>query len=517
MKVLVAMPDSTVMAVGPPCIAAALKEAGHEVSGHIFRSEAAFRSAVRGNQVVAVGGLCSQFKPVKRMLEIAKEGGAHTVVGGGIVSSEPELMTRELKPDYSVLGQGEITACELMRLIEHGGDAESVSGIAYLEGDRFVQTPPRVDVDDLDALPFPDYECFGYLKMLDEMRPSDIDWRDGFDYPRDYQLIASRACPYHCSFCYHPSGYNYRRRSIDSIMAELEAVVPKYRINIVSILDDLFSVDEKRLLEFCERFRELRARTPWEVKWWCCMHVRGLKLETLKVMRQSGSDFVAFGFESYSRTVLDSMKKRATPEQIHYAVHAALDNRMAIQSNFIFGDRAETWETARETITFWREHKEASIFLGWLIMCPNSPDYQYCVKTGVIKNRLAHVRDNLFEVVNMTAMPDWEFYRLIATVYLLNITDVYWVPPLRKLKNSLVVKCPHCHETITYGNYRLPWAYKQRVICRACHKRFYIGPRWFILAQKLVALVVPRHAWSYYAYNWCRKLLHYLRGALGKP
>jgi radical SAM superfamily enzyme YgiQ (UPF0313 family) len=517
MRVLISVPRSDIPAAGPAYVAATLKQAGHSVTGHLFKSAEAFREVIRnGYDIMATGGLCSQFKEMKCMVDIAHQEGLKTIVGGGIVSSEPELMTRELGTDYSVLGQGEITAVELVNAIANNGDIALIKGLGYCRNGEFIETPCRPEIDKLDELPFPDYDAFGFSAYLDAMKPSDRDMLYLFDQPREYPLIASRSCPYKCSFCYHPSGYKYRRRSVDSIMAELQQIVPKYRINIISILDELFSADEKRLLEFCERFKAFQATVPWEIRWFCCLHVAGLKSRTLEVMRDAGCYMVSYGFESYSPVVLKSMQKHITPEEIHFAVHETLDRKLALQANFIFGDRAESRETAEQTLAFWRAHPEAGIFLGPMIVCPNSPDYQYCLAKGIIKDRVAHIRDHVFDTLNMTAMPDKDFFRLIGELFLFNITDIVWVPPLKRTPDSLVVQCPHCQQILTYKNYHTPRLYKHRMICRACHKRFFVSGRFFILLQKAVAAIAPRSAYSYYFYRGLRRLVGRMKELAGR-
>ena len=72
-------------------MAATLKQAGHSVTGHLFKNAEAFREVIRkGYDIMATGGLCSQFKEMKCMVDIAHQEGLKTIVGGGIVSSEPE-------------------------------------------------------------------------------------------------------------------------------------------------------------------------------------------------------------------------------------------------------------------------------------------------------------------------------------------------------------------------------------------------------------------------------------------
>jgi hypothetical protein len=118
----------------------------------------------------------------------------------------------------------------------------------------------------------------------------------------------------------------------------------------------------------------------------------------------------------------------------------------------------------------------------------------------------------VFDTLNMTAMPDKDFFRLVGELFLYNVTDVVWVHPLKRTPDSLVVQCPHCQQVLTYKNYHTPQFYKHRMICRACHKRFFVSARFFILLQKAVAAIAPRSAYSYYAYRGLRRLVGRMKG-----
>jgi hypothetical protein len=72
MRVLISVPRSDIPAAGPAYVAATLKQAGHSVTGHLFKSAEAFREVIRnGYDIMATGGLCSQFKEMKCMVDIA--------------------------------------------------------------------------------------------------------------------------------------------------------------------------------------------------------------------------------------------------------------------------------------------------------------------------------------------------------------------------------------------------------------------------------------------------------------
>ena len=502
MKILLVAPQFTIFPVGIAYIASSLKQSGYLVDGCIYEKSSDLVELLTKEKydIVATGGLSSQYAHIKAIADIAKKLNRTLIVGGGIITSEPELMSRSLNVDYAVIGEGELAIVDLLSCLAVNGDISQVKGIGYFHEKGFVLTAGRKQIEDLDALSWPDYDCFGFSTFLERQKPTDQFYYDLFDDPREYPLVASRSCPFLCTFCYHPAGDKYRQRSLDSIFKELEVVIPKYRINIVSLFDELFSYNEERVLKFCRRFKELTARFSWPIRWNCQMRVAGLKENMLDAMRDSGCYMVSYGLESYSSTVLKSMKKHITPEQIHHAVHATLDRQISIQGNFIFGDKAETWETALATLEFWKEHRDAGILLFFILACPNSAMYQHAIKKGIIDDRLDFIKNHLFDIYNMTEMPDWKFYRLVTMVF--KYVNKYYVftVPVQKTQTSLTIRCPHCRETITYRNYETRRHFFVKMMyCRSCRKRFFSASRLYILYTKMIAGILPPFSFRVYA------------------
>jgi hypothetical protein len=208
--------------------------------------------------------------------------------------------------------------------------------------------------------------------------------------------------------------------------------------------------------------------------------------ELLDTLKKSGCYLVSYGFESCSSTILESMKKRITPEQIHRAVHMTLSRGISIQANFIFGDKAETPETAEETFRFWREHAEAGIFLGFVHPYPNSELYQYCLQKGIIKDRIDFFESHLADRINMTAMSDYQFFLLVAKAGLHTLHYLPTASPSRVEAERLVARCPHCGAGNEYRNYQTfsPGSHGLRgyigrlllnrvIYCRQCRLRFW--------------------------------------------
>ena len=280
-------------------------------------------------------------------------------------------------------------------------------------------------------------------------------------------------------------------------MAEVTKVVTEYGVNIVFFLDELFTANETRLREFCEAMIEFRRTAPHEVVWQAAVRVDKLKPEMLDMMKAAGCYIASYGFESHSQAVLDSMHKHITTEQINNAVRWTLDRKMAVQANFILGDRAETVETASETLRYRSQHPELGIQVGAIMVVPNSPDYQYCVSKGIIRDRLDHIANHWSDWINYSKMTNQEHDRMLTEIYLMNLRHVYRAVVRHPDPDSVEYSCPHCLTDQTMRRYTLPRFGRHRVICRNCGGRLLLSGWPRLLFERLVVLVTPRAAWPY--------------------
>lgn len=404
------------------------------------------------------------------------------ILGGAMLTSEPKLIFEDLKPDFGVIGEGEETIIELLDCLNKGRDLKKVRGIIFRNEAGSFLTEKRKPIENIDSLAWPDTEGFEFAKHLENMHCNDYYFTHVFDKPRVYPILGSRGCPFNCTFCYH---YNrYRQRSIDSIMDELAARVKEYKINLILLNDECFAVDKERLYEFCRRIKKLREELPWELKWAMQLTVQHVDSEMLRIMKDAGCDSVSYGFESYSKEVLKSMRKPIIPEQINNAFHETLKAGLGIQANLIFGDIAETKETAKITLDWWKKNCKGQIGLGFIQPYPGSEIYEHCLKKGIIKDRLDFIKNEIAadHWYNMTdKMTDKEIRQLKKEI--LSSAGKYckFEKPIyiRKEKEKVYkvrVKCPFCGSINEYKNCFVPrrWAYGFYMLCRKCKMRFFI-------------------------------------------
>ncbi|MDI9569380.1 MAG: radical SAM protein [Pseudomonadota bacterium] len=442
-------------------------------------------------RLVLTGGLSVHYKAVKRCVESIRKHApqAKIVLGGGLISSQPELMWEHLRPDYLVIGEGEEAIVDIVKCCEQNEEPSIIDGIGYASQEgELILTRSRSPIENIDALPWPDYESIGLDAVLDQMLPSQSSIYDVLDHPRAYPLTASRSCPYQCTFCFHPIGNKYRQRSITNVMEELRHAHNRYRFNIIDVYDELFSRDKQRVLEFCKSIKDLSRELKTEIKWNCQMRVDTTDEELMESMKDAGLHCLSLGLESYSQKVLTSMKKRIKPSQIDKSIKTARQSKVAITGNFIFGDRAETLETANETLDYWKKNHDlfgTSISLGFIEPYPGTALYRHCLSKGLITDEIDFVENHIFDYINMseimTAAEFEQLKRYIHQAYLIFEKKDSVCPSDISFNNGeweVRVRCPYCGKESLYRNYIPPSEKEGRrhIYCRHCKIRFFLLP-----------------------------------------
>lgn len=437
-----------------------------------------------------------------------------TILGGAIITSEPYVIFNALKPDFGVIGEGEVTIVELLDCIENKKDLKKVDGIMFRnDKGETIMTSPRKLIQNVDEIPFPDFDGFDFEKRFDHTFAC-FEYADNFnDYPRTYPILASRGCPFHCTFCYHTLGEQYRERSIKNIMEELKWAVDRYKINSFFLNDDLFSYKKERIYEFCREVKKLSEYANQRIVWACQLSVLHVDREILRTLKDAGCEVIGYGFESYSKDVLKSMRKPITPELIDRTIKMMMEEKIGIIGNFIFGDVAETRQTAKETIDYWKKNCKGQVLLAFIQPFPGSDIYNHCVRKGLIKDKIDFIRNQIPKqltlryALNMTdKMTEEEFRKLEKAIAKLNFKFTRTARPsyIKKMKSGryeVHVDCPFCHKETRYKNFYLTkrYLYRLYVFCRNCN----MGYR--VVSPAISALTKLNLLWTFEEFYYSTK------------
>jgi radical SAM superfamily enzyme YgiQ (UPF0313 family) len=295
--------------------------------------------------LIGISFMTPQFKIAKRLCTLLRAAASDSkIVLGG---AHPSVLPRETllaipAADFLSVGEGEETLPELLLDLQAGKNGETVLGLWRRDSGRIVENLPRLPIEDLDALPFPD------RSIIDQSlyRPQSFHAQSGAVGTID----TSRGCPGRCTFCCSGSSLrrSLRERSIDNVMGEVDFLVEKYAIKYLLIRDDTFTMRRERVLEFC---RNIAQRHP-DIKWNCMGRVNTVDRDLLATMKSAGLHDIFFGIESGNEEILRRCRKGITKNQVRRAVKAADELGIVSYGAFILGLPGETRETALQTIEF---------------------------------------------------------------------------------------------------------------------------------------------------------------------
>jgi radical SAM superfamily enzyme YgiQ (UPF0313 family) len=163
-------------------------------------------------------------------------------------------------------------------------------------------------------------------------------------------IFTSKGCIYSCSYCSNSliSGRKIVYREMSDVIEEMRFYVDRYRIRSFSVLDEVFTVNEKRVMEFCDYIEKERLDISWGFQTRANL-VNNKDL--LKRMRRAGATVVSLGIESGDDRVL-KMNKGLEREMIINAVSALKELGFIIYAGFIIGFPQDTIETVWQTIRF---------------------------------------------------------------------------------------------------------------------------------------------------------------------
>ncbi len=243
---------------------------------------------------------------------------------------------------------------------------KKVSGITFRTGDIIMDNGDGKVCEDLDTVPFPDRDAipwYWYLEAWYSRRPF-------------MNMMTSRGCPYHCSFCLWPQvmyGHKQRFRSLDNVFDEITGLIRRYGLKEINIDDGTFTTNKRRVIEFCRRLRKEKIRLIWT----CNGRVDTLDDEMLAEMKKSGCKMIRLGVESGSQDVLDKIKKRLTLKQIEKGVQRVKNHGIQALGGFMFGFPYDSKKTIEETIAFARKLSPDQVQFSINMCYPGTSLYEY--------------------------------------------------------------------------------------------------------------------------------------------
>ncbi len=236
--------------LGPMYISSMARRHGHECRLALGNSITDFRSEMESFKPDLVG-FSIMSGSHKWGLEVArqikKEYNIPNVFGGAHPTFFPEFI-EEPGVDMILRGEGEESVLEVLDRMESKKSLTDIPNLWYKNGQVY-KNDVRSLPTDLDDYPFPDRTLYNAL--------------DGRLDRSVRNVITSRGCPWHCSFCfedamreiYEGKGKYVRIREIDHVIEECLQLKNATNVRTIYFADDVFGMSRNWLYEFLPRYK----------------------------------------------------------------------------------------------------------------------------------------------------------------------------------------------------------------------------------------------------------------------
>ncbi|MBU0469207.1 MAG: B12-binding domain-containing radical SAM protein [Candidatus Omnitrophica bacterium] len=284
------------------------------------------------------------------MLDIAKESKLFfpniKIIFGGVHASilqEKVLLNDHI--DYVCIGEGDVAFIEILRSIEMKAYQNPIVNTLYRSHGRgdIIRGAQQAFIQDLDNLPI-----FDKIIWEEHMRLSDI-----------YFTMASRGCPFHCTYCFNSffanlsdckPGKYVRHRSVEHVIYELKIAKARYSPKIIEFEDDVFTINKKWLKNFLFHYKK-EINIPFQ----CLSHPTCIDEEIVIWLKEAGCSYVQLGIQSMDENYKKNVIKRYDKNiHVERALLAMQKHGILPKVDHMFGlpnEPLSAQETARELYT----------------------------------------------------------------------------------------------------------------------------------------------------------------------
>jgi len=329
-------------AIGIRILSSCLKQRGHNTQivflpncvDALFNGTAfdELLHVLKSSGLIGISVQAHVFDKAARLTQALKEKTCIPIIWGGIHATTVPMECLE-HADMVCIGEGELALVELADKMGAGEDFSSIQNIWFKDNGRITKNKLRPLIDNLDSIPFPDYDCENhYIQLDDEIKRLTKKTTPIWSWHGKlvYVVLPSRGCPFGCTYCcnnvlnrLYAGQKVFRKRSPGNIIKELIYVTKLLpQIEFFVFEDDaffLYTVEEVK--EFSAEYKRA-VNMPFRIGGATPLTITEEKLAYLV---DAGLQGIRIGIQTGSSRIKGLYKRSYNNDQV---VHSAsiIDN-----------------------------------------------------------------------------------------------------------------------------------------------------------------------------------------------
>jgi hypothetical protein len=167
------------------------------------------------------------------------------IVGGHHPTALPERIMESSAVDFGMRGEGEVSMPLLAKALRNGSGYDEIPGLVYRKPDGSLHVSAAAIMDNPENYPLPATQLLNQRYYRRNKKASAV-------------VVASRGCPLKCTYCSigASSPLRHRRRSVDSVIVEIEKAVNQFDAGFIDFEDENLSLDRKWFLQLLNELKQ---------------------------------------------------------------------------------------------------------------------------------------------------------------------------------------------------------------------------------------------------------------------
>jgi len=280
--------------------------------------------------------ICSSYPLTIRVArEVKRRHPDASIVLGGPQASVVDAQTMQAFPfiDFIVRGEAERTLPMLLDSLSAGGALTEIPGITFRRGNEIVRSPSPEIIPDLDCLPFPAFHLYPHIRACQYI-----------------PLELGRGCPFGCTFCSTNDFFRrrFRLKTPTHMIEEMRRIQQTYGIAHFDLVHDMFTVDRKKVVSFCEEL----LKSGEKFYWGCSARTDCIDDELTALMAKAGCRGIFFGIETGSARMQKIIAKRLDLAEATRRIRCTDKYKIKTAVSLITGFPEENMDDLRGTVDF---------------------------------------------------------------------------------------------------------------------------------------------------------------------
>ncbi|NNL76242.1 MAG: B12-binding domain-containing radical SAM protein, partial [Desulfobacterales bacterium] len=342
-------------------------------------------------------GISSLFTPyVQEAIQTAASVKTHhpnckVVLGGHHPSALPHSVMETKAVDFVIRGEGEVAMPRLAEALSKGNGYDAIPGLVFRRQDSTLHINPPVQMKSPDAYPLPAIHLLNHRFYRRHKRAGMV-------------IVASRGCPMKCTYCSvgSQSFMNYRQRSVESVIEEIELSAARYDLGFIDFEDENLSLDRRWFLRLLHEIKSRFGDGRLELRAMNGLYPPTLDNEVVGAMQAAGFRALNLSLGSTSKEQLKRFNRADVLPAFDWALELAEDYGLNAVGYLIC---AAPYQRAEDSLSDLLYLAQRRVVVGVSIYypAPGSKDFDLCEDLTILPDHFTCMRSSALPLSHTTS------------------------------------------------------------------------------------------------------------------